>query len=134
MIQPPASLSARLQELPRAFTASTWIAGVLAVIVGFTGSLVLTFDVAQKAHLSGAQLSSWVWAITVGSGLLSFGLSLWYRQPVLTAWSTPGLAVLASSLSQYKLEEAVGAYIVVGLMIAFFGATGLFDQIGRAHV
>ncbi len=131
MIQSPISLSARLQELPRAFTASTWIAGVLAVIVGFTGSLVLTFDVAQKAHLSSAQLSSWVWSITVGSGLLSFGLSLWYRQPVLTAWSTPGLAVLASSLSQYKLEEAVGAYIVVGLMIAFFGATGLFDRVMR---
>ena len=125
------SLSERLQELPRAFTASTWIAGVLAVLVGFTGSLVLTFDVAQKANLSGAQLSSWVWSITVGSGLLSFGLSLWYRQPVLTAWSTPGLAVLASSLSQYKIEEAVGAYIVVGLMIAFFGATGLFDRVMR---
>jgi benzoate membrane transport protein len=125
------SFSERLQELPRAFTASTWIAGVLAVIVGFTGSLVLTFDVAQKAHLSSTQLSSWVWSITVGSGLLSFGLSLWYRQPVLTAWSTPGLAVLASSLSQYKLEEAVGAYIVVGLMIAFFGATGLFDRVMR---
>ena len=131
MIQQPISLAARLQELPRAFSVSTWIAGVLAVIVGFTGSLVLTFDVAQKAHLSSAQLSSWVWSITVGSGLLSFGLSLWYRQPVLTAWSTPGLAVLASSLSQYKLEEAVGAYIVVGLMIAILGATGLFDRVMR---
>ena len=50
---------------------------------------------------------------------------------MLTAWSTPGLAVLASSLSQYKLEEAVGAYILVGLMIAFFGATGLFDRVMR---
>ena len=124
-------LRSSLQNLPKAIVTSSVLAGVLIVIVGFTGSLVLTFDIADKANLTHAQLSSWVLAITVGSGILSLGLALWYKQPVLTAWSTPGMAVLASSLSQYPLSEAVGAYLVVGLAIAFLGASGLFKSAMR---
>jgi benzoate membrane transport protein len=120
-----------LRDLPKAIITPSVLAGVLIVIVGFTGSLVLTFDIADKARLTHAQLSSWVWGITVGSGILSLGLALWYKQPVLTAWSTPGLAVLASSLAQYPLSEAVGAYLIVGLAIAFLGATGLFERAMR---
>jgi benzoate membrane transport protein len=117
-----------LRDLPKALTASTWTAGLLIMLVGFTGSLVLTFQAAENAKLSPAQLSSWVLAITVGSGLLTLGLSLWYNQPVITAWSTPGLALLISNLSDYTLPDAVGAFLVVGLAIAFIGFTGLFDR------
>ena len=120
-----------LRDLPKALILPAWIAGLLVVIVGFTGSLVLTFDVAERAKLSAAQLGSWVWAITVGTGLLSLGLSMLYKQPVLTAWSTPGLAVLASSLGRYTLPDAVGAYLLVGVTIALLGLTGLFDRAMR---
>ncbi len=116
----------RVQE---SITTSTVLAGILIVIVGFTGSLVLTFDVADKAKLSSAELSSWVWSITVGSGVLSLVLSWWYKQPVLTAWSTPGLALLASSLGKYPISDAVGVYIVSGVVIALLGALGWFDKL-----
>ncbi len=118
-------------DLPKALTLSTWTAGLLAVIVGFTGSLVLTFQVADSANLTPAQLSSWVFSITVGSGILCISLSLFYKQPVLTAWSTPGLAVLASSLGDYTLSDAVGAYLVIGLAIMILGFTGLFERVMR---
>jgi benzoate membrane transport protein len=121
-------LQQSLRDLPKALTASTWTAGLLILLVGFTGSLVLTFQVAENAKLSPAELSSWVLAITVGSGLLTLGLSLWYNQPIITAWSTPGLALLASNLSQYELSDAVGAFLVVGLAVAVVGFTGLFDK------
>jgi benzoate membrane transport protein len=111
------------------FTSSTILAGMLTVLVGFTGSLVLTFDVAEKAKLSSAELSSWVWAICVGSGILSLGLSWWYKQPVLAAWNTPGIALLAVSLSKYPLSDAVGVYVLSGLLIALLGALGWFEQI-----
>jgi benzoate membrane transport protein len=120
-----------LRDLPRALTASTWTAGLLILLVGFTGSLVLTFQAAENAKLSPEELSSWVLAITVGSGLLTLGLSLWYKQPVICAWSTPGLALLVSSLSDYTLSDAVGAFLVVGLGVAFVGFTGLFDKAMR---
>jgi benzoate membrane transport protein len=118
-------------HLPKALTSSNWTAGLLILLVGFTGSLVLTFQAAENANLSPEELSSWVLAITVGSGLLTLGLSLWYKQPVICAWSTPGLALLVSSLRDYKLSDAVGAFLVVGLAIAFVGFTGLFDKAMR---
>jgi benzoate membrane transport protein len=121
-------LQQSLRDLPKALTASTWTAGLLILLVGFTGSLVLTFQAAENAKLSPAELSSWVLAITVGSGLLTLGLSLWYKQPVISAWSTPGLALLVSNLSSYTLSDAVGAFLVVGLAIALVGFTGLFDR------
>lgn len=115
--------------LPGALILPAWVAGLLVVIVGFTGSLVLVAPAAEAANLSPAQLGSWVWAISVGSGVATLVLSLWYKQPVLTAWSTPGLALLATSLTQYRLGEAVGAYIVVGVAIALLGISGLFNRV-----
>jgi benzoate membrane transport protein len=120
-----------LRDLPGSLIPSAWIAGMLIVIIGFTGSLVLTVPAAQAAGLSPAQLSSWVWAIAVGSGLATVILSLIYRQPVLTAWSTPGLALLGTSLASYSLSEAVGAYLIVGLAIALLGISGLFERAVR---
>ena len=120
-----------LFELPGALIPSAWVAGLLVVIVGFTGSLVLVVPAAKAAGLSPVQLSSWVWAICVGSGVATLLLSMLYKQPVLTAWSTPGLALLATSLAQYRLGEAVGAYIAVGVAVALLGISGLFDRIVR---
>lgn len=124
----PTPFRQSIKDLPRALTLSTWTAGFLAMIVGFTGSLVLTFQVADNAGLSPSQLSSWVWAITVGSGILSMGLSLWYNQPVLTAWSTPGLALLVTSLSSYKLSDVIGTFLFVGIAVMLIGFSGLFDK------
>ncbi|MCU0495456.1 MAG: benzoate/H(+) symporter BenE family transporter, partial [Chloroflexaceae bacterium] len=120
-----------LRDLPAALILPAWTAGLLIVLIGFTGSLVLTVPAANAAGLTPEQLSSWVWAITVGSGLATVTLSLIYRQPVLTAWSTPGLALLATSLSVYSLPEAVGAYLLVGLVITLLGVTGLFERVVR---
>jgi benzoate membrane transport protein len=116
-------------ELPRALIAPAWIAGLLIVLVGFSGSLPLILAAASAAQLSSEQLSSWVFAVTVGSGLLTLGLSLHYRQPLIFAWSTPGLAVLALTLPKFPLEQAVGVYLVVGLCIALIGWSGLFTRI-----
>jgi benzoate membrane transport protein len=120
-----------LCDLPTSLILSTWSAGLLIVLIGFTGSLALTVPAAEAAGLTPAQLSSWVWAITVGSGLATVLLSLRYRQPVLTAWSTPGLALLATSLSAYPLGEAVGVSILVGVAVALLGVSGLFERVVR---
>jgi benzoate membrane transport protein len=125
-------LTQALRDLPGTLILPAWAAGLLIVLVGFTGSLVLTVPAAEAAGLTPAQLSSWVWAITVGSGVATLILALVYRQPVLTAWSTPGLALLATSLASYSLAEAVGAYLLVGLAIALIGVSGLFDRAVRA--
>lgn len=119
----------RVRELPRALIWPVWVAACVIVIVGFTGSLVLVIPAAANASLTQAELASWVWAIIVGCGVGNLVLSLVYRQPILVVWSTPGLALLATALAQYPIAEAVGAYIIVGVLIIVIGVSGLFTRL-----
>ena len=129
-LQPtPPTLWRNLLDLPRSMIGSVWLAGLLVVVISYSGPLVLAFEAAEKAKLTQQQLASWIWAITFVSGIATVGLSLWHRQPVITAWSTPGLALLATSLADYPLSEVVGAYLFVGFATLLLGFSGLFDKL-----
>ena len=104
------------------------MAGFVAVLVGFTSSVAIVFQAAQALGASQAQTTSWMWALGIGMGLTSAGLSLWSRQPILTAWSTPGAALLAGTYG-ITMPEAIGAFIVCGALIALFGATRWFERV-----
>ncbi|MDF5874735.1 benzoate/H(+) symporter BenE family transporter [Pseudomonas aeruginosa] len=39
------------------------------MLTGYTSSLVLMFQAGQNAGLSSAQISSWIWALSIGMGL-----------------------------------------------------------------
>jgi benzoate membrane transport protein len=108
---------------------SATVAGFVAVLVGFTSSVVLVFQAATALGATAAQLSSWMWALGLGMGVTSAGLSLAYRQPVLTAWSTPGAALLASAAAGFTLADGVGAFVVCGALILAAGASGAFARV-----
>ena len=107
---------------------SAVVAGFVAVLVGFTSSVVIVFAAAQALGATPAQTTSWVWALGLGMGLTSIGLSLATRQPVLTAWSTPGAALLAGT-SGVPMAEAVGAFIACGALIVLAGLTRAFERV-----
>jgi benzoate membrane transport protein len=117
-----------MKPIWRDFSASTLVAGFVAVLVGFTSSAAIVFSAAQALGANPAQTVSWMWALGLGMGLSSLGLSLWYRQPVLTAWSTPGAAVLAVSQG-VSLPEATGAFMVCALLIMLAGYSGWFERL-----
>ncbi len=110
---------------------SAAVAGFVAVLVGFTSSVALVFQAASALGATPAQTTSWIWALGLGMGATSIVLSLRFRQPVLTAWSTPGAAVLAAAAtaSGIGMAEATGAFIVCALLITLFGITGLFARV-----
>jgi hypothetical protein len=74
---------------------SAFTAGFVAVLVGFTSSVVIVFQAAQAFGATPEMIASWMWALGLGMGLASVLPSLWLRKPVMIAWSTPGAAVLA---------------------------------------
>jgi benzoate membrane transport protein len=115
--------------MPRFPAPSHFSAGLIAVLVGFTSSAVIVFQAAAAAGADAAQVSSWLWALCLGCGLTSIGLSLRYRAPVLTAWSTPGAALLAGSLGGLSMAEAVGAFLFSAALITLSGVTGLFARL-----
>jgi len=120
-----------LQRLWRDSAPSTLIAGFIAMLTGYTSSLVLMFQAGQAAGLSNGQISSWIAALSIGMAVCCIGLSLRYRAPVMIAWSTPGAALLVSSLPQVPYGEAIGAYILASALIVLIGLSGSFDRLMR---
>jgi benzoate membrane transport protein len=110
-------------------SVSALVAGFVAVLVGFTSSVVIVFQAAAAFGATPAQTASWIWALGLGMGLTSLGLSLRYRQPVLTAWSTPGAALLATAGVGFPMAEGVGAFMLCALLITTAGVTGWFARV-----
>ncbi|MBW4655148.1 MAG: benzoate/H(+) symporter BenE family transporter [Kaiparowitsia implicata GSE-PSE-MK54-09C] len=108
---------------------SAAIAGFVTVLVGFTSSAVIVFQAAQALEATPAEIGSWMWALGVGMGLTCIGLSLRYRVPVVTAWSTPGAAMLITAAAGVPMNEAIGAFLVSGLLIALCGFSGWFERV-----
>ncbi len=113
------------------FSISTLVAGFVTVLVGFTSSGVLIFQAAQSLGASPAEIASWIWALGLGMGLTTLGLSLYYRMPIVTAWSTPGAALLIGSSSGLSLAEAVGGFIISAVLIILTGFSGVFERAMR---
>ena len=111
------------------FSLSSVTAGFVAVLVGYTASAALIFQAALAAGASTAELGSWLGSLSIGMGLTTIGLSLYYRAPILTAWSTPGAALLAGSLGGVPIPEAIGAFVFCAILITLSGLTGWFEKI-----
>lgn len=116
-----------LRHLLRDASMPALLAGIVATLVSFAGPLVIVFQAA--AALPPPQLASWVWAIAIGSGVLGVLLSLYYRVPVVIAWSIPGSVLLVSVLPTVDFAVAIGAYIVASGFILLVGISGVFDKV-----
>jgi benzoate membrane transport protein len=108
---------------------SAVVAGFIAMMTGVTSSLVLMFQAGQAAGLTSAQISSWIWALFMGMAVCSIGLSLRYRSPITVAWSTPGAALLITSLGGVAYPEAIGAFITCAVLVIICGVTGSFERL-----
>lgn len=107
------------------------VAGFIAVMVGYTSSVILIIQAATATGADAAQLASWLWTLGIGMGISCICLSFYYRIPVLTAWSTPGAALLITSLGNFSLAEAIGAFVISSLLITLCGISGWFDRLMR---
>ena len=103
-------------------------AGFVTVLVGFASSAVIVFEAARHLGADQAEIASWMWALGIGMGVTCIGLSLRYRVPVVTAWSTPGAAMLIGNAAGVPLREAIGAFVVAAVLGAVAGFTGLFER------
>ena len=117
----------------RFFSVSHISAGFIAGLVGYTSSAAIVFSAASAAGASAAHLSSWLLALGLGMGATCIGLSLYFRAPVLTAWSTPGAALLATALVGLPMSEAIGAFVFASALLTLCGVTGWVETIMK-HV
>lgn len=118
-----------MKSVLRDSSLSALVAGIIATLISYAGPLVLVFHAAQSASLSQEILSSWIWAISIGSAVIGALLSLYYRVPIVIAWSIPGSALLVTALPQMTINQAVGAFIVANVILLLIGVSGAFDRI-----
>jgi len=103
------------------------VSAFVAAIVGFGGTLALIIAAADAVGASRAETASWVTAICLAMALETAWLSWRTRMPVITAWSTPGAALVAAS-SGFTMSDAAGAFIVAAALLII---TGLFKPLTR---
>ena len=106
------------------FSFSHPIAGFIAVLVGYTSSVAIVFQAAHALGATPEQLSSWLLVLGLGMGVTCIGLAWYFKTPVLTAWSTPGAALLVTSVDGITMPEAIGAFLVSSGLIALCGRRG----------
>ncbi|BCG02615.1 benzoate transporter (plasmid) [Paraburkholderia sp. PGU19] len=111
------------------WSVSAVTAGLLAVIISYAGPLAIFFQAARTVHVGNDIVASWVWSISIGAAVSGIALSWWLKQPIVTAWSAPGTALLVALFPGIAVSDAIGAYIVAGACIFALGMSGLFDQI-----
>lgn len=117
------------KDRPGASDLPAIMAGVIATLISYAGPLVIIFQASEG--LPAATVASWIWAISIGSGVLGIFLSLRSRVPVVIAWSAPGSALLIPILGVTNFSLAVGAYILANAIILLIGLTGMFDRVLR---
>jgi benzoate membrane transport protein len=109
-------------------SVSAVIAGLIVVLVGFSSTIAIVFQAAHALGASAPEINSWVWALGVGTGSSCIVLSLIYKKPIVTAWSTPGAALIATTQG-FSLHEATGAFLVCAALITIAGLSGAFERL-----
>lgn len=97
----------------------------IAAIIGVGSTLALLIAAAKALGASESQTASWVTAICLAKVFETGYLSWHYKMPIVTAWSTAGLALIGASVG-FTMAEGVGAFIVAGLLLVI---TGLFKPL-----
>ena len=113
----------------RDWSISAWMTGFLAVLISYSGPLVIFIQAAHAGNMSNEMLSSWIWAISIGAGISGIVLSVLLKAPIITAWSAPGTALLLNLFPNITMPEVVGAYLIAAVISVIVAFTGSFERI-----
>lgn len=130
-IEPGPGIAAGLRDLPSRLNVKTASAGLVAAIFGCSGPALIVIGAAGAGHLTNGQTVAWLLAIYGLGGLISLVMALYYKTPVTGAYSIPGAALVAGSLTVFSFDQAVGAFIMAGVIVFILGITGLIGRVMR---
>ena len=116
----PLNERARLQPI---------LAGMIAVLTGFTSTFTIVLAGLKAVGASDLQASSGLLAVCIMAGIASIVVPWVLKRPVSFSWSTPGAAALiAASVPNGGFNAAVGAFIVAGALTLLAGLWMPFER------
>jgi len=98
--------------------------GVVAFLFSCTGPVAIILSVGAAGGLSESDIASWLFGGFFLNSLISVAFSLAYRQPLVFLWSIPGAVLVGPALGHLSLAEAIGAYLVTGVIMLLLGLSG----------
>lgn len=104
-------------------------AGLTAAVFGCTGPALIILQAAEDGGLTNSQAVSWLFGIYVLGGLITLGMALYYKQPLMGAWTIPGAVLIGIVLSGFNIQQAAGAYLVSGVLVFLIGISGTFRDV-----
>lgn len=109
-----------------------------AVITGLVPVTVLVFTVGAvfiellgNTTLTRSEQISWIAIVYILGGVLSLVLAPFYKQPIVGAWSIPGMFVVIEALDVISYREAVGGFLMAGIIVLVLGLTGVIKFVLR---
>ncbi len=127
----PPGIRNGIADLPNHLNAKTIGAGLIATVFGCTGPPLIIMSSAMNAGYTTTQTISWLASVCFFGGLISVIMALRYKQPIVGAWSIPVAVMLGNTLTFFSIEQAVGAYLMGGLLVLILGVSGLVGKIMR---
>jgi benzoate membrane transport protein len=106
----------------KAGVVSAATAALVATIAGVGGTLPVVLAAAQAVGATPEQASSWVSGLGIATAVSALILSVRYRMPIITAWSTPGAALIAATSGASGFDAAVGAFVLAAVLILLTAA------------
>jgi benzoate membrane transport protein len=104
-------------------------AAAAAVIIGFASTILVLMQAAQSIGATLAQQASMAAILCFMMAATTLVLCWRYKMPMLTAWSTPGAALIVGSAHGVSYQAALGAFVFAGALMV---VTGLVRPIERA--
>lgn len=104
-------------------------AGLTAAVFGCTGPALIILQAAEDGGLTDAQAVSWLFGIYVLGGIITLLMALYYKQPIMGAWTIPGAVLIGIVLSDFNLQQAAGAYLISGVAVFLIGISGTFRDV-----
>lgn len=118
-----------LKDLGKSINSKTITAGVVAAIFGCTGPALVVINAATTVGYTNEQIISWLFGIYVFGGAISLIMALYYKMPIVGAYTIPGASMLATSLMGFTFNEAAFAFIIAGIIVLLLGVTGLISKV-----
>src|SRR5690606_33514255 len=107
------------------FKAANLLYGLVPWLFLITGPYLIILHAAQSIGLSREVLASWFMAGPIAGGLITILLSTLYRVPVCASLTVPGTLLALSTLAHIPFSEAVGAFMMTGVVVALLALTGV---------
>ncbi len=113
-----------LRDLPTHLTLLTVSHGFMGWVFSITGPMLILLSVAEQGNLPTETTVSWIFIGLMVGGVISWTLSLYYRQPLTAAITIPGMVLVGTALNHVTFPEVIGAYLVTGTLLILIALSG----------